>query len=83
MGCGLVLRLSRENYRCIKGKWRYGKFNFIVQNRYDLTPEELWTAVNKLLSNSAYVSRAQMLKSKIEEYRGAKAAMDLIERYWR
>jgi len=81
MGCGLVLRLSRENYRCIKGKWRYGKFNFIVQNRYDLTPEELWTAVNKLLSNSAYVSRAQMLKSKIEEYRGAKAAMDLIERY--
>jgi UDP:flavonoid glycosyltransferase YjiC (YdhE family) len=82
LGCGLVVKPSRESYKRIKAKWGYGTFTFLVQNRYDLTAEELGGEVNELLHNSGCLNNAQSLRSKIGEYRGAEKAMELIEKYW-
>ena len=82
LGCGLVIKPSRESYKRIKAKWRYGTFTFLVQTRYDLTAEELGGEVNELLHNSGCLDNAQSLCSKIGEYRGAEKAMELIENYW-
>lgn len=82
LGCGLVVKLSRESYKRIEAKWGYGTYTFLVQDRYDLTAEELNGKVNKLLHNNGYLNNAQSLHSKIREYRGAEKATELIEKYW-
>ena len=82
MGCGLVAKLSRETYKRVEARWRYGTFSFLVQDRYDLTAEELGEEVDKLLQNRGYLNNSRSLCSKITEYRGAAKAMELIEKYW-
>lgn len=82
LGCGLVVKLSRETYKRVEAKWRYGTFTVLVQNRYDLTAEELDEEVDRLLRNRKYLKNSQSLCSKITEYRGAEKAIELIEKYW-
>ncbi|MCK4814991.1 hypothetical protein KA005_04400, partial [bacterium] len=82
LGCGLVVKLSKERFKCIEDKWRYGTYTFLVQNRYDLTAEKLIGEVNKILANPGYLLRAQSLKEKVKEYRGPEKAIELIEKYW-
>jgi len=82
LGCGLVVKLSKERFKCIEDKWRYGTYTFLVQNRYDLTAEKLIREVNKILANPEYLLRAQSLKEKVKEYRGPEKAIELIEKYW-
>lgn len=82
LGCGLVVKLSKEAYKRIEGKWKYGTYSFLVQNRYDLTAEEITGEVNKLLDNAGYLHKAQIIKSKIKEYHGREKAMELIEKCW-
>jgi UDP:flavonoid glycosyltransferase YjiC (YdhE family) len=82
LGCGLVVKLSKENYKRIEGKWKYGTYSFLVQYRYDLTAEELITEVNKILFNAEYLNKAQTIQSKVKEYHGPKTTMELIEKCW-
>ena len=82
LGCGLVVKLSKERSKCIEDKWKYGTYAYLVQNRYDLTAEELFREVNKLLSNSEYLLRAQSLREKVKKYRGPEKAIELIEKHW-
>jgi len=81
LGCGRVVKLSREDYKQIRSKWRYGTYSFLVQNRYDLNPDELIGKVNEVLFSNEYLNNAQRLQSKIKEYHGAGKAMELIEKY--
>jgi UDP:flavonoid glycosyltransferase YjiC (YdhE family) len=82
LGCSLVLKLSHEQPKRIEGKWKYGKFTFSVQNRYDLTAEELFGSANKVLCDIKYRNNAFLLKSKTEAYGGPVIAMELIEKRW-
>jgi len=82
LGCGIVVKLSREPYKRIEGKWKYGTYSYLVQNRYDLTAKELMNEVNKILFNNEYLNKAQILQSKISEYDGAQRIMEIIEKYW-
>ena len=82
LGCGLVVKLSKETYKRIEGKWKYGTYSLLVQNRYDLTAEEFMREVNKTLFNSEYLNKAQNLQSKVKEYHGSEKAMELIEKCW-
>jgi UDP:flavonoid glycosyltransferase YjiC (YdhE family) len=82
LGCGLVVKLSAEAYKRIEAKWKYGTYSFLVQNRYDLTAEELFRAVDKILSGSESLNKAKNLQRKIREYHGAEEAMELIEKHW-
>ncbi len=82
LGCGIVVKSSREPYKRIEGKWKYGSYSFLVQNRYDLTADELIGEVDKVLFSSEYLNNAQNLQSKIREYHGAEGTMELIEKYW-
>jgi UDP:flavonoid glycosyltransferase YjiC (YdhE family) len=82
LGCGLVVKLSKERFKCIEDKWRYGTYTFLVQKRYDLTAEKLSGEVDKILSNPQYLVKAKSLKEKVKEYRGPEKAIELIEKYW-
>jgi UDP:flavonoid glycosyltransferase YjiC (YdhE family) len=82
-GCGRVVKLSRENYKQIEGKWKYGKYSYLVQNRYDLRPEELFENVDKILFKAEYLHNAQRLQSKLKEYHGAVKTLDLLEKHLR
>jgi UDP:flavonoid glycosyltransferase YjiC (YdhE family) len=82
LGCSLVLKLSHEQPKHIEGKWKYGKFTFSVQNRYDLTAEELFGSAHKVLYDIKYRNNAFLLKSKTESYGGPIMAMELIEKRW-
>ncbi|MFX0205488.1 MAG: glycosyltransferase [Candidatus Hodarchaeota archaeon] len=82
LGCGIVVKLSREPYKRIEGKWKYGNYSFLVQNRYDLTAEELINEVNKILFNNEYLKKAQNLQTRIRKFHGVKKTMELIEKYW-
>lgn len=82
LGCGLVVKLSKERFKCIEDKWRYGTYTFLVQTRYDLTAEKLIGEVNKILANPEYLLRAQSLKEKVKEYHGPEKAIELVEKYW-
>jgi UDP:flavonoid glycosyltransferase YjiC (YdhE family) len=74
--------LSHEQPKRIEGKWKYGKFTFSIQNRYDLTAEELFGSANKVLNDIKYRNNAFLLKSKTEAYGGPVMAMELIEKRW-
>jgi UDP:flavonoid glycosyltransferase YjiC (YdhE family) len=74
--------LSKERFKCIESKWKYGTYTFLVQKRYDLTAEKLSGEVDKILSNPQYLVKAKSLKEKVKEYRGPEKAIELIEKYW-
>jgi UDP:flavonoid glycosyltransferase YjiC (YdhE family) len=76
---GRVIMLSREQFKRIEAKWKYGMFSFLVQNRYDLSARELSSAISEILTNKKYSNKAQELQSKIKAYGGAERAMDIIE----
>ena len=82
LGCGRVIKLSREDYKQIKAKWRYGTYSFLTQNRYDLSADELIGEVNQVLYSKEYLNKAQRLQSKTREYHGVEKALDLIEARW-
>jgi UDP:flavonoid glycosyltransferase YjiC (YdhE family) len=82
LGCGLVVKLSKERFKCIESKWKYGTYTFLVQKRYDLTAEKLSGEVDKILFNPQYLVKAKSLKEKVKEYRGPEKAIELIEKYW-
>lgn len=77
--CGRVLPLSKQEYQRIDRKWRYGRFSYLVQNRLDLTAEELAWNAEKILADGTYRENARYLKGKVEEHGGAVRALDVIE----
>ena len=80
-GCGLVVKLSRESYRQVTSEWKYGNYSYLVQDRYDLTPEELIENIRKIRFHSEYKHNAEKLQSKNKEYNGPGKALDLLEKY--
>jgi MGT family glycosyltransferase len=80
LGCGSVLKLSKETFKRMEKKWRFGSYSFLVQNRYDLTAKELSDEVSRILANKGYLKNAQNLQSRLERYGGPKAAIQLIEK---
>lgn len=82
LGCSRVIKLSHDNYREIRAKWKYGTYSFLAQFRYDLTPKDLMDEVDEVLLNKKYLSSAQNLQSKMKQYHGAKEVLDLIEKRW-
>jgi len=82
LGCGRVLKLSREKYKKIETKWRHGAYSFFVQNKYDLTAEKLSEEVEKLLYRPQFKLRAQSLQESVKKYCGPETSMELIEKYW-
>ena len=81
VGCGCVVKMSRDSYKQVKSKWKYGTYSLLVQNRYDLTPTELIEKVHSILFNPEYHKNAQKMKSKLKTYNGPEKAMKLIEQY--
>lgn len=79
LGCARVLRLSKEEYQVVNGRWKYGDFSYCVQNRYDLSNEELFQSVSQVLHDESYLNSARKLQAKIKNYRGAEKAMEIIE----
>jgi UDP:flavonoid glycosyltransferase YjiC (YdhE family) len=79
LGCGRVLKLSKQDFMKIEHQWPFGDYSYLVQTRYDLTPAELYDAVDNLLGNQTYVKSAQKFREKILQYGGAKQAVDLLE----
>ncbi|MCP4372511.1 MAG: hypothetical protein GY797_31055 [Deltaproteobacteria bacterium] len=82
LGSGLVVKLSQENYIRIEARWKYGTYSFFVQNRYELTAEELYGKVHELLHNNEYRNKAEYLQSKVKNYHGPQQVMELVEKYW-
>ena len=82
LGCGRVLKLSVEDYKEIRAKWKYGTYSFLAQFRYDLTPKDLIDEVYEVLLNKKYLSNAQNLQAKMKQYHGAEEVLDLIEKRW-
>jgi UDP:flavonoid glycosyltransferase YjiC (YdhE family) len=79
LGCAQVLKLSRQDFIKIERKWPYGDYSYLIQNRYDLTPAELYDTVTNLLGKTSYIKNAQGLREEIAQYGGAKKAVDLLE----
>lgn len=82
LGCGHLVKLSTETYKRVEVQWEYGTYSFLVQNRYDLTAEELRREVDELLHDSRYQNNAQRIRSRIVKYGGAERAVGLMEKYW-
>lgn len=81
LGCAQVLKLSGQEYRAIEGHWKYGKYNYLIQDRYDLTPRELRESVLKIINNKKYFENAKKLQERILTYGGADMAVQIIERH--
>ncbi|MCP4650137.1 MAG: hypothetical protein GY853_08690 [PVC group bacterium] len=82
LGCAVVLKLSKEEFKKIDCKWTYGEYAFSVQNRYDLNASELSVSVQKILIEEKYKKNAEVLKNKISQYAQAKEALSLIEDFF-
>ena len=82
LGCGHVIKLSQEEYNKSENNWGYGTYSFLIQNRYDLFPENLYGKVDKVLNDKKYLINAQNLQSKIKQYLGPIKTIELIEKYW-
>ncbi|MFH2138165.1 MAG: nucleotide disphospho-sugar-binding domain-containing protein [Candidatus Omnitrophota bacterium] len=83
LGCAIVLKLSKEDFKIINCKWSYGKYAFLVQNHYDLDPSDLSAAVKKILIEEKYKKNSEILKNKISQYAQAKEALSLIEGFFK
>lgn len=81
LGSGRVVKLSRERYKRLETKWKYGSYSYLVQNRYDLDAEELRKNVDELLLNPNYSSRSKDLQKKFNKYGGPEKAMELIGKF--
>lgn len=79
LGCGRVLALSHETPQLVQSNWRYGTFQYRVQTRYDLTPEQLQTEVMTVLDTPTYRQTVAELSQKIQQYDGARQTLSLIE----
>jgi UDP:flavonoid glycosyltransferase YjiC (YdhE family) len=79
LGCAKVLKLSRQEFRTVEGRWRYGEYSYLVQDRFDLTCEELAESVKGIMNNQEYFVNALKLQAKIKAYGGAAQAVKLIE----
>jgi UDP:flavonoid glycosyltransferase YjiC (YdhE family) len=80
--CARVVRLSKEEYQVVNGRWKYGAFSYCVQNQYDLSNEELFQSVSQVLHDESYLNGARKLQAKIKNYRGVIKAMEVIENLW-
>jgi len=80
LGCGTVLKLSQESFKRMENKWRFGTYSFLVQDRYDLTAQELYEEVSKILSHRTYLKNARNLQASLEKYGGPEAAIHSIEK---
>jgi UDP:flavonoid glycosyltransferase YjiC (YdhE family) len=80
LGCGKVLKLSRQEYIPVECRWGYGSYDYLIQDRYDLTPEELSREITELLHDRRYAINAQNIKRRLEAYGGATSAVERIER---
>ena len=78
-GCGRVLKLSREKYKKINKKWEYGDYSFLIQNRFDLTPDILYEFCREILDNKKYVNAAETMRDKVKVFHGPRKAIELIE----
>jgi UDP:flavonoid glycosyltransferase YjiC (YdhE family) len=78
LGCSRVIRLSREEYRRVTGRWNGSLFNYFVQHDYDLTPEALLQAVQDMLEDASRVERARLLMRASGGYGGAEQVLHII-----
>ncbi len=82
LGCGTVIKLSNETYIKVESKWQYGRFTYLIQNKYDIKPEMLYKKCLELLNDEKYLNAAKILQAKINEYQGSQKTIDLIEKKW-
>lgn len=80
LGCARVVKLSKQEYMPIECEWQYGKYNYLIQNRFDLTPDELMREVREVLNDDKYRKNAENIQMKLKKYGGPELALDLLER---
>jgi UDP:flavonoid glycosyltransferase YjiC (YdhE family) len=80
LGCSVVMKLSKGKYHRVEGKWKHGRYSFLVQKTYDLDPQELYREVDKMLSNHKALDRARTLQSRITRYDGPGETLERIEK---
>jgi len=54
-----------------------------VQNRFDLTSDELSREVTEMLSKKIYRDHAQILQYKVNNLGGAQRALDVVEKLFK
>ena len=64
----------------VDGKWKFGKFSYLIQEQFDLSPEELSREVREILTEKKYRNHAQILQGKVKHLGGAKIALDSLEK---
>ena len=79
LGCGRVLKLSKQPFASLKVKASWGEYSYVIQNRYDLGAQELLETVHSVMSDHRCAAAAKRLQGRIQEYGGAQQAMELIE----
>lgn len=80
LGAGRVLKLSKEAFKEVKASWPHGTYSYLVQRSFDLSFDELRSAVHDIIGSSEYSVGAQVLRQRIAKYGGALNAVGLIQK---
>ena len=80
LGCSRIMKLSNEGYKRVEAKWSFGTFNYLIQNRFDLTAEKLYQMVYRILTDDIFYENVKKLQSQTNKYHGPNTCIDLIER---
>ena len=82
--CSAAYVLSPESSdaprQLIFKRWAYGEFAFWIHPVYQITPETLRNAVSNVLEKHCFSEGAAKLREVASKYKGAFAAVNLIER---
>ena len=79
LGCGRVLKLSKEPYSCRKVRESWGEYSYVTQNHYELEASEVLDAVEAMMTDPRYRDAAKSLQGKVKSYGGATQAIALIK----
>jgi UDP:flavonoid glycosyltransferase YjiC (YdhE family) len=82
LGCGRVLKLSKQPFSTLRAQTSCGEYSYVIQNRYDMEAQELLEAVDTVMTDRRSADAARRLQARIQAYRGAQQAMDLIEHHF-
>ena len=79
LGCGRVMKLSKEPYSCLKIRESWGEYSYVTQNHYELEASEVLDAVDTMMTDHCYADAAKSLQGKVKSYGGARQTIALIK----
>jgi len=79
LGCGLVLRLSRDGGKTVSRRWPQGTYTYRVQETYDLPDGAFAAGLDRVLTDPAFGERAEQLGEKIRSRSGPRRALEILE----